>query len=158
MAEATLSGTGYTVLVNCNEILVSEIAPDPHRMAGQLFQHHLISANTNEKINQLNQSNSHKARILVMELQSKVKSFPDLYIKFIDILKEDPEWSGDLLSTIQDCHKKIQERKLNPTESQGTALLLRFIANSGSCTINICSLNSRMCLYGPLDWKLLKSS
>ena len=99
--------TGYEVLVSCNEKLVSEIAQDPHKMAGLLFQNHFISGDTNKKINELNQSKNDKARMLVMELQDKVKCFPEKYDKFIDILKEDPEWSEDLLFALQDCYQRI---------------------------------------------------
>ena len=113
MAEASVSqiAIGYEVLVSCNEKLVSEIAQDPKRMAGILFQENFISSETNEKINQLDQTKTEKARMLVRELQAKVKSFPGRYDKFIEVIGENLEWSRDLLQALQTCYtKKIQEQ------------------------------------------------
>ncbi len=100
---------GYDVLVSCNEQLVADFASDPGRNAGVLFQNHLISDEINQKINQLDKTNTDKARTLVSELQAKVKSFPETYDKFITMLRERNERRDDLLlSVLTEKYKELE--------------------------------------------------
>ncbi len=100
---------GYNVLVSCNEQLVADFASDPEGNAGVMFQNHLISVQTNQKINQLDKINTDKARMLVVELQAKVKSFPGTYDEFIKVLRERNERHDDLLfSVLTDKYKELE--------------------------------------------------
>ncbi len=100
---------GYDVLVSCNEQLVTHFASDPGGNAGVMFQNHLISEGTNQKINQLDKTNTDKARMLVVELQARVKSFPGTYDEFITILRERNERHDDLLlSVLTDKYKELE--------------------------------------------------
>lgn len=72
---------GYEALVRCHEKLVSEIGQDPRQMAGVLFQHKFISKDTKDKVNQLNETNDYKARLLVDDIESKVNSYSEFYQK-----------------------------------------------------------------------------
>ena len=58
------TNVGYNVLVSCNEQLVADFASDPGGNAGVMFQNHLIPYETNQEINQLDKTNTDKARIL----------------------------------------------------------------------------------------------
>ncbi len=99
----------YDILVSCNEQLVADFASDPGALAGVMFQNHLISYETNQKIIQLDKTNTDKARMLVIELQAKVKSFPGTYDKFITILRERNERHDDLLlSVLTDKYKELE--------------------------------------------------
>ncbi|XP_064398875.1 uncharacterized protein LOC135345381 isoform X4 [Halichondria panicea] len=99
---------GNVVLVSCNEQLVTHFASDPRGYAGVLFQNHLISEETNQEI-QLDKTNTAKARMLVLELQAKVKSFPGTYDKFITILRERNErHDDDLISALTDKYKELE--------------------------------------------------
>ena len=68
---------GYETLVSCHDKLVSEIASDPKQMAGLLFQDRFISEDTKDKINQLDKTKRDMARILVDDIEAKVKSYPE---------------------------------------------------------------------------------
>ena len=99
---------GYEVLVNCHEKLVSEIALDPKQLAGLLFQHRFISKDTKEKVNQLNITKSDMARMLVDDLQAKVKSYPEYYETLLMILSQTKSrLFDDLLNTLQEEYKGI---------------------------------------------------
>ncbi len=103
------TNVGYDVLVSCNEQLAADFASDPGGYAGVLFQNHLISEETNQEI-QLDKTNTAKARILVLELQAKVKSFPGIYDKFIAILRERNERHDDfLLSVLTDKYEAVDQ-------------------------------------------------
>ena len=100
---------GYNVLVSCNQQLVADFASDPGGNAGVMFQNRLISDETNQKIIQLHKTNTDKARMLVIELQAKVKSFPGTYDEFIAILRERNERHDDLLlSVLTDKYKELE--------------------------------------------------
>ena len=51
---------GYDVLVSCNEQLVADFASDPGGNAGVMFQNRLISEGTNQKIIQLDKTNTER--------------------------------------------------------------------------------------------------
>ena len=108
---------GYEVLVSCHDKLVSEIASDPKQMAGLLFQHRFISEDTKDKVNQLDRTKKDMARILVDDLQAKVKSYPEYYEKFLMILTENSPLYEDLLSVLQEVYKALEG-----TYSRGTGV------------------------------------
>ena len=98
---------GYEVLVSCHDKLVSEIALDPKQMAGLLFQYRFISVDTKDMVNQLNITRRDMARILVDDLQAKVKSYPEYFEIFLTILTENLLLYNDLLRTLQDEYKGV---------------------------------------------------
>ncbi len=120
------TNVGYNVLVSCNEQLVTHFAFDLKRNAGVLFQNHLISDEMNQKMNQLIATNTDKARMIVLELQAKVKSFPGTYDKFITMLRERNERYDDLLlSVLTDKYKELET--VDEVTSTGPVI------NSGFC-------------------------
>ena len=113
---------GHVVLVSCNEQLVTHFASDPGGNAGVLFQNHLISEETNQEIIQLDKTNTDKARMLVVVLQAKVKSFPGTYDKFITILRERNErHDDDLISALTDKYKELEA--VDQTNSAGMCVI-----------------------------------
>ena len=104
MAELNI---GYEALVSCHEKLVSEIAQDPEQMAVTLFQHRFIFEDTRDKINQLDRTKRYKAILLVGDIESKVKSYPEFYEKCLLILGENKLLYCDLLKSLQEEYEKI---------------------------------------------------
>lgn len=110
---------GYKVLVRCNEELVSDFASDPSRTAGLLFQHGLISDETNRKVNELNVTTTDKARFIVQALQDRAKGFPRTYTDFIGILTDEVAKHGehqDLLRVVQETESSIVKEISDQTE------------------------------------------
>ncbi len=107
MAESI--NIGHEALVFCHEQLVSEIAGDPQQMAGVLFQHGFISKTTKDKVNELNETKEYKARLLVDDIESKIKSFPLLFEQFLAILKETEARYTDLIKALEEKYKRITQ-------------------------------------------------
>ncbi len=99
---------GYEALVNCHEKLVSEIAQDPEQMAVSLFQHRFIFEDTRDKINQLDRTKRYKAILLVADIESRVKSHPEFYEKFLLILGENELLYCDLVKSLQEEYERIE--------------------------------------------------
>ena len=93
---------GYEALVSCHEKLVSEIAQDPEQMAVSLFQHRFIFEDTRDKINQLDRTKRYKAILLVADIESRVKSYPEFYETFMRILGENKLLYCDLVKSLQE--------------------------------------------------------
>ncbi len=89
---------------HCQELIVSEIAQDVREMADVLFQHGLISEDTYDKVNELNDTKKNKARLLVRDIERQVKSYPTIYEQILTIFSEK---YADLVTALQDEHKKI---------------------------------------------------
>ncbi len=134
---------GYDVLVSCNEQLVADFASDPGGLAGVMFQNHLISDETNQKIIQLDKTNTDKARMLVVVLQAKVKSFPGTYDKFITILQERNERHDDeLLSVLTDKYKELEavtDRHQTVDEANSAGIYVYV------CVIHAVAVTSSLC-------------
>ncbi len=103
---------GHKVLVCCHELLVSEIAGDPQKMAGMLFQHRFISEDTKDKINELDRTKTHKARMLTDDIERKVKFYPEFYENFIAILREtDLQYRyTDLVKVLEEEYRKLSQQ------------------------------------------------
>ncbi len=104
----------YETLVGCRETVVSEIAGDPRQMASALFQHRFISEDTKDKVDELNETKKQKARLLVGEIENKVKSYPKFYEKLLSILREVDSRYIDLVKKLQEKYTKIQSSKEAP--------------------------------------------
>ena len=100
---------GHEALVCCHEQLVSEIAGDPRQMAGVLFQYRFISKATKDKVNELNETKEYKARLLVDDIESKIKSFPLLFEQFLAILKKTEARYTDLIKALEEKYKRITQ-------------------------------------------------
>ena len=105
MAELNI---GYEALVSCHDKLVSEIAKDPKQMAVSLFQHRFIFEDTKAKINELDRIKRDKAILLVDDIESKVKCYPEFYEKFLLILGENELLYCDLVKSLQEEYEKIE--------------------------------------------------
>ena len=105
MAELNI---GYEALVSCHEKLVSEIAQDPKQMAVTLFQHRFIFEDTKAIINELDRTKRDKAILLVDDIESKVKSYPEFYETFLFILGENKLLYCDLLKSLQEEYEIIE--------------------------------------------------
>ncbi len=99
---------GYETLVSCRVTVVSEIAGDPGAMASSLFQHRFISEETKDKVSELNETKKKKARLLVDDIESKVKSFPGRYEEFLTILSNTVRFA-DLVKMLGDKYKSFQD-------------------------------------------------
>ncbi len=99
---------GYEALVSCHEKLVSEIAQDPKQMAVSLFQHRFIFEDTKAKINELDRTRRDKAILLVDDIESKVKCYPEFYEKFLLILGKNELLYCDLVKSLREEYEKIE--------------------------------------------------
>ena len=131
---------GYDVSVSCNEQLVAGLASDPGGYAGVLFQNQLISKETNQKIVQLDKTNTDKARMIVVELQERIKSFQGTYDEFITILRERNERHDDeLLSVLTDKYKEL-EAVTDRYQTVGEAGIYVYV-----CVIHAVAVTSSLC-------------
>ncbi len=78
----------YHTLVRCRELIASEISDDVKRMASVLFQHQIIFKDTLERVLELNDIKSDKARWIVSEIENTVKCYPTVYKQLLTILSE----------------------------------------------------------------------
>ena len=105
MAEFNI---GYEALVSCHKKLISEISQDPKQMAITLFQHRFIFEGTKDKINELDRTRRDMAILLVDDIESRVKSHPEFYKKFLLILGENELLYCDLVKSLQEEYERIE--------------------------------------------------
>ncbi len=135
MAELNI---GYEALVSCHEKLVSEIAQDPKQMAITLFQHRFIFECTKAKINELDRTRRDMAILLVDDIESRVKSHPEFYEKFLLILGENELLYCDLVKSFQEEYERIE------AESKDGNLI---ILSHHSCRLCMPLLITIDCIY-----------
>ncbi len=95
----------YHTLRTRRDLIVSEIAQDVQQIASALFQHHIISEDINDEVNELDKTKKNKARLLVSAIEKTVKRYPTVYQQFLTILSESR--CADLVKALKDEHEKI---------------------------------------------------